>query len=84
MPLCMPDVHCYSHSISRIFDVRLRITQRRVLSHANLPSPGLSHFTAFRPLILQQRRTTSGSAFAQSRSVRFYHELVSFPLTPHK
>ena len=84
MPLCMPDVYCYRHSISWIFDVRLRIKQRRVLSHASLPSPGLSHFKAFRPLILQQRRTMSGSAFAQSWSVRFYHELLSFSPTPHK
>lgn len=32
MPLCMPGVYCYSHSISRISDVRLRIKQRRVES----------------------------------------------------
>ena len=35
-------------------------SNREELSHARLPGPGLSHSTAFPPLILQQRRTRSG------------------------
>lgn len=50
MPLCIPDVFCFSHSTGRIFHWTW-IKEGRVLSHARFPSPGVRRWTTLPPLV---------------------------------
>ena len=83
MLLCMPGVYCYSHSISQISDVRLRIKQRRVESRkASRPrAEPLNSLPTSDPAAEKDQERAPG---ARSLPVRFYRKPLSFPATSNK